>query len=259
MMSRLITGGYSQEHMYNYKIVIQYDGARYNGWQRQGNTKNTIQEKIEEVIHGLTGMTAEVISSGRTDAGVHALAQTANFKSEEKLACPGFICDLNRYLPKDIRILSMEEADIRFHARLNAKKKTYVYRIDNTLYGSVFDRKYSMRFNERLDINKMRAASAYYVGEHDFKSFCTKKSMKKSTVRTIYSVDIEENNGIIEIVYCGNGFLYNMVRILTGTLMEVGRGNIDPDSIPAIIESGDRKNAGFTAQPEGLFLKSVEY
>lgn len=245
--------------MYNYRIVTEYEGTRYNGWQRQGNTSDTIQEKIEDVLSKLIGHDIEVTASGRTDAGVHAIGQTANFKTESKLSCVDFLGEANRYLPKDIRIISMEEADIRFHARLNAKRKTYVYRIDNTPYGSVFNRKYAMRFGEELDVDKMRRAAQYYVGQHDFKSFCTKQNMKKSTVRTIYSVNIQDRDGIIEISYCGNGFLYNMVRILTGTLMEVGRGNITPDEIPEIIEAKDRKRAGFTAQPEGLFLKSVEY
>ncbi len=245
--------------MFNYKLIIQYDGTRYDGWQRQGNTSNTIQEKIEDIISRLIDEEIELFASGRTDAGVHALGQVANFKTEKELKYAEFLGDVNKYLPKDIRIIHMGNMNLRFHSRLNAKKKTYVYRIDNSLYGNLFDRKYAMRFAEKLDIDKMKKAASYYVGEHDFKSFCTKKKMKKTTIRTIYSVDIRENDGIIEITYCGNGFLYNMVRILTGTLMEVGRGNIEPDSIPSIIEAKDRGSAGFTAQPEGLFLKNVEY
>lgn len=245
--------------MENYKMIIQYEGTKYDGWQRQGNTSNTIQEKIEEVISKLLDEEIELSASGRTDAGVHALGQVANFKTEKDLDTDSMLIQINRYLPKDIRVLEMEKADLRFHSRLNAKRKIYVYRIDNTPYGSVFDRKYAMRFNEKLDVKAMTEAASYLVGEHDFKSFCTKKNMKKSTVRIIYSVDISQNNGIIEISYCGNGFLYNMVRILTGTLMEAGRGRIKPTDIPHIIEAKDRGRAGFTAQPEGLFLKSVEY
>lgn len=245
--------------MYNYKLLIQYDGTRYDGWQKQGNTENTIQQKLEDVISKLLGTETEVFASGRTDAGVHALGQVANFRVSQLLNESDMLLLINKYLPKDIRVLRIEKADARFHARLNAKRKTYVYRIDNTTYGSVFDRKYAMRFAERLDVCRMKEAAEYYVGEHDFKSFCTKRNMKKTTVRTIYSVDISECNGIIEIYYTGNGFLYNMVRILTGTLMEVGRGNIKPDEIPGIIEAKDRGYAGFTAQPEGLFLKTVEY
>lgn len=240
-------------------MILEYDGARYDGWQRQGNTPDTIQQKIEDVIVRITGEEIGVSASGRTDAGVHALGQVANFKTEEAFDVEELLNQINQYLPKDIRVLSINEVDERFHSRLNARKKTYLYRIDNTPYGSVFEHKYAMRFNERLDIRKMREAADYYVGEHDFKSFCTKKNMKKSTVRTIYNVDITENNGIIEITYCGNGFLYNMVRILTGTLMEVGRGTIRASDIPVIIAAKDRKEAGFTAQPEGLFLKNVEY
>ncbi len=245
--------------MENYKMTIQYEGTKYDGWQRQGNTSNTIQEKIEEVISKLLDEEIELSASGRTDAGVHALGQVANFKTEKDLDTDSMLMQINRYLPKDIRVLELKKADLRFHSRLNAKRKTYVYRIDNTPYGSVFDRKYAMRFNEKLDVKAMTEAASYLVGEHDFKSFCTKKNMKKSTVRIIYSVDISQNNGIIEISFCGNGFLYNMVRILTGTLMEAGRGRIKPTDIPDIIEAKDRGKAGFTAQPEGLFLKSVEY
>ena len=245
--------------MQNLRMTIQYDGTKYDGWQRQGNTSNTIQEKIETVISRLTGEEIELNASGRTDAGVHALGQVANFKTECEIDAEYMLKEINKYLPKDIRILDLKKEDIRFHSRLNAKRKTYIYRIDNTDFGSVFDRRYAMRFNERLDVKAMEEAAAFYIGEHDFKSFCTKKSMKKSTVRCIYSVDITMNKGIIEIAYCGNGFLYNMVRILTGTLIEVGRGNIKPSDIADIIEARDRGRAGFTAEPEGLFLKSVEY
>lgn len=258
MMSSLIIGGYSS-NMQNLRMTIQYDGTKYDGWQRQGNTSNTIQEKIENVISQLTGEEIELNASGRTDSGVHALGQVANFRTEKELDTEYMLKQINRYLPKDIRILDLKKEDLRFHSRLGAKRKTYVYRIDNTDFGSVFDRKYAMRFNEKLDVKAMKEAAAFYIGEHDFKSFCTKKNMKKSTVRTIYSVDITCNNGIIEIVYCGNGFLYNMVRILTGTLMEVGRGRLKPADIMDIIEAKDRGRAGFTAEPEGLFLKSVEY
>lgn len=245
--------------MHNYRLLIQYEGTRYDGWQRQGNTHDTIQEKLEDVIEGVTGERIELTASGRTDAGVHALGQVANFKLDRELDIPLFLEAVNRYLPKDIRVESAEEADIRFHSRLSARRKTYIYRIDNTRYGRVFDRKYAMRFAQSLDVEMMRRAAGYIVGEHDFKSFCTKQNMKKSTVRTIYFIDISEQDGMLEITYCGNGFLYNMVRIMTGTLMEVGRGNISPDEIPGIIEAKSRRNAGFTAQPEGLFLKSVEY
>ncbi len=245
--------------MQNLRMTIQYDGTKYDGWQRQGNTENTIQEKIETVISRITGEEIELNGSGRTDAGVHALGQVANFKTDSEYDEEYMLKEINRYLPKDIRLLDLKKEDIRFHSRLNAKRKTYIYRIDNTDFGSVFDRRYAMRFNERLDVKAMKEAAAFYVGEHDFKSFCTKKSMKKSTIRRIYSVDITKNNGIIEIIYCGNGFLYNMVRILTGTLIDVGRGRLKPRDIADIIEARDRGRAGFTAEPEGLFLKSVEY
>jgi tRNA pseudouridine38-40 synthase len=245
--------------MNNYKMDIQYDGTRYNGWQKQGNTENTIQAKLEEVIFNLIGIKTEVIGSGRTDAGVHAKHQVCNFKVEEELDIKEFKNDLNKYLPKDIRINFVEKVDERFHSRLNAKEKVYAYYIDNSKVNNVFTRKYNMLFADRLDINKMKRAAEYLIGEHDFKSFCTKSGSKKPTIRTIKSIEITEMNGNICIKYQGNGFLYNMVRILTGTLMEVGRGDKTPESMKNIIEAKDRKEAGFTAAAQGLFLENVIY
>ena len=215
----------------NYKLVLQYDGTKLNGWQKQGNTDNTIQGKLEAILERMYGQYVEIHGSGRTDAGVHALGQVANFHAPEKFSPEEMKASLNEYLSKDIRVLKVEIADDRFHARLTAKAKTYEYRIDNGEVADVFQRKYVMREENPLDLDAMRAAAGYLVGTHDFKTFCANKKMKKSTVRTIYSIDIEEKNGIVSIKYRGNGFLYNMVRILTGTLIEVGRGMRKPEEM----------------------------
>lgn len=243
----------------NYKLLLQYDGTKRNGWQKQGNTDNTIQGKLEAVLEQMYGETIEVHGSGRTDAGVHALAQTANFHAPAVYSPEKIREELNEYLPKDIRVLQAEEAEGRFHARLSAVGKTYEYRIDNGTIADVFQRKYTMREEKPLDLDAMRAASVYLLGTHDFKSFCANKKMKKSTVRTITSVCIEEKDGIVTIRYTGNGFLYHMVRILTGTLIEVGRKKRAPEEIKDILDVMDRGAAGFTAPAQGLFLKEVAY
>lgn len=243
----------------NYKLVLQYDGTKLNGWQKQGNTDNTIQGKLEAILERMYGEYVEIHGSGRTDAGVHALGQVANFHAPAKFSVEEIQSVLNEYLSKDIRVLSVETVDERFHARLTAKCKTYEYRIDNGTVANVFQRKFTMREELPLDLEAMRKAAAYLIGPHDFKTFCANKKMKKSTVRTIYSVDIEEKDGIVSIRYTGNGFLYNMVRILTGTLIEAGRGKIAPEEMQSIMAAQDRGAAGFTAPAQGLFLVEVMY
>lgn len=247
--------------MPNYKLLIQYDGTKYNGWQRQNNTSNTIQEKLDTVISRLISEPIELSGSGRTDAGVHALAQTANFhtKSSINIKIDSLLADINHYLPDDIKVLNITLADNRFHARLNAVKKTYEYRIDNTLYGDIFSRRYLTRIEEPLDLEQMKTASQYFIGTHDFKSFCSNKRSKKSTIRTIENIHITADGGIIIIRYTANGFLYNMVRIMSGTLIDVGLHKTDPFEIPSILESIQRTNAGPTAPPQGLFLVNVQY
>lgn len=245
----------------NIKIVLEYDGSRYDGWQKQGNTDNTIQGKIEAILKKWSGEEIEIHGSGRTDAGVHARGQVANFHIDEKV-CPdsetakGY---LNRYLPDDIRILSAEVMSERFHSRLLATRKTYSYSIDTAPKKNVFERKYVWGLGENLDVVSMRKAAEYVLGEHDFKSFCSNKKMKKSTVRKIESIHIEETGTKVVISYTGNGFLYNMVRILTGTLVEVGMGKRKPEEMKAILAAVNREAAGMTAPPEGLSLVMVEY
>lgn len=242
----------------NCKIVIQYDGTRYDGWQKQGNTDNTIQGKLEAILEKMTGEPIEIHGAGRTDAGVHAKGQTANFHLKKPMDLQQVRSYLNRYLPEDIEVTEICEMDGRFHSRLTASQKVYVYRIGQG-GKSVFERKYRYFVEEKLDLETMRQAAAYCVGSHDFKSFCANKHMKKSTVRTVTSIAIEEKEGDIYLTFTGNGFLYNMVRILTGTLIEVGKGLRAPEEMKTILEGKDRALAGRTAPAQGLTLLQVRY
>ncbi len=245
--------------MRNIKMVVEYDGSRYLGWQRQPNTERTIQGKLESVIQQMVGADVDVIGSGRTDAGVHAHGQVANFHGQTDMSAEQIHQYLNQYLPQDIAVLVVEEAPERFHARYNAKAKKYVYRIWNHWIPSAFERKYSLHLPEPLDVPAMEEASRLLVGTHDFLPFSSLRRSKKSTVRTISSVDFEQTGSMLEISIIGNGFLYNMVRILTGTLIEVGQGKQSPDCIPGIFGSGKRQEAGYTVPPHGLFLAEVYY
>lgn len=244
--------------MKNYKVVLQYDGSRYDGWQKQGNTGNTIQGKLEAVLEKLAGKPVEVHGSGRTDAGVHALAQTANFHMEGERS-PREVKDyLNQYLPEDIAVIHAQDVPERFHSRLNVVSKTYVYRIETGDKKPVFERKYLYGLGQRMDLEKMREAAEYLIGEHDFQSFCAGKK-KKSTVRRIDKIEISREGSQVTLMFKGNGFLYNMVRIMTGTLIEVGLGKRTTESVKEALEAKDRLKAGYTAPAEGLFLKTVEY
>lgn len=248
--------------MANFCLELQYDGARYNGWQRQGNTPDTIQEKLENILFHLYGEPVELNGSGRTDAGVHALRQIANYRVPRMLSrysCQEILNYFNRYLPQDIRVHSVFRAPERFHARLNAEGKRYEYRIDCGNIANVFERKYLYRVEEPLNLAKMQEAAALLTGTHDFKSFCANRHMKKSTVRTIYDISFEEKDGILTIGYHGDGFLYHMVRILTGTILEVGLGDRLLSQITAALEGRDRALAGFTAPAQALFLTDVYY
>lgn len=244
--------------MRNIAIKLEYDGTRYNGWQVQGNTERTLQGKLEELLKKLFGRYIEIHASGRTDAGVHAKGQVANFKVETGLSAEEIMDEMNKYLPSDVAVSSAWEADLKFHSRLSAKSKIYEYRI---LLGKpdVFKRRYSYFHPERLDIDAMKKAAEYFIGSHDFKAFCDNKRMKKSSVREIYSLEIREEGGEAVISVRGSGFLYHMVRLISGTLIEVGEGRRKPESIKAVIESMDRAEAGFLAPPEGLFLMEVFY
>ena len=246
--------------MQNFKIIVHYDGTKYNGWQIQRNGGVTIQGKISDVLSQMAGRQVDVVGSGRTDAGVHSLGQTANFLVPDNFSAPYILDYLNRYLPEDIAVVQIDKVDEKFHARFNCKSKTYRYRINNSLIPNVFERKFVYQYTDAsIDEERMRKAAAYLIGEHDFKSFCGNAHIKKSTVRTITEISVNRNGNEIYIDYTGDGFLQNMVRILTGTLIEVGIGKIKPESIPQIIESKYRAAAGFTAPPHGLVLLCVEY
>ncbi len=245
--------------MRNIKITIAYDGSRYNGWQRQETTDNTIQGKLEQLLSRMTGEEVEIQGSGRTDAGVHALGQVFHFHTDSLMTTEDMMDYMQEYLPHDIAVLDVKNASERFHSRLNVRRKTYCYHIWNSKIPNVFERRYSFQVKEPLDVDKMKTAAEYLIGTHDFKSFCANKRMKKSTVRMIESVEFVKDGHMLMIRYCGNGFLYNMVRILTGTLIEVGRGERNPDEMKMIIDGQNRELAGFTAPPQGLFMEGVEY
>ena len=245
--------------MYNYKLTIQYDGTRYRGWQVQGNTDQTIQGKLEGVLSRLTGQPVEVHGSGRTDAGVHALGQVANVKLPRPIEPSELLGELNRYLPADIGVIAAEPAPERFHARLNARSKTYRYRIWNSAIPNVLERSYLYALPEPLDVAAMERAAADLVGTHDFRSFCGLKRFKKSTVRTITDIAITQNGAEVRLEFTGNGFLMRMVRILAGTLVEVGLGQRDADTMPAVLAAQDRAAAGPALPAQGLALVRVEY
>ena len=245
--------------MRNFRIVIQYEGTRYQGWQRQGTTQNTLQGKFEALLSKIAGTPVEIQASGRTDAGVHALGQTANFHMNTELSCEELLDKLNQYLPEDIVVLEVSEVPLRFHSRLNAVKKTYCYRIFLGEKPDVFRRKYVTPLAENLNINKMKAAAEVLLGTHDFTSFCGNRHFKKSAVRTIYEIRIEEKKDELDISFTGNGFLQNMVRILTGTLLEVGMGKREVCEMKEILEVRNRSLAGPMAAAKGLVLINVEY
>lgn len=244
--------------MKNYKIVIQYDGTKYHGWQRQGNTKNTIQAKFTNVLFRMCGREVELFASGRTDAGVHAKGQVANFKCEVDMTCDEIKDYLNQYLPEDIVVNSVEEAEDCFHSRLHAVSKTYVYQIA-TKKPDVFIRKYVFATDKKLDVEKMRLAANKLIGRHDFKGFSSVGRTKKSTVRTMNRIVIREESGIVKIQLNANGFLYHMVRIIAGTLMAVGTGDCDETVIDEILKGRKREKAGATLPACGLTLLEVFY
>ena len=245
--------------MRNIKLTIEYDGKDFNGWQKQPNKLN-IQGNIEEAIKQITGEEVNLNASGRTDAGVHAIAQVANFKTNSNLPVEKFPIAINSKLKQTIRITGAEEVEERFHSRLNCKKKTYRYVINNSEYASAIYRNLETHISQKLDINKMKEAIKFFEGEHDFKGFKASGTSSKSSVRTIYKAEIKEMpNNRIYIELTGNGFLYNMVRIIAGTLVDVGQEKIEPCEIPNIIQKGKRDLAGKTLPPNGLFLVKVEY
>ncbi len=244
--------------MKNVKLTIQYDGTGFSGWQKQPNGR-TVQEEIEKSLSTLLKKEVKINGSGRTDAGVHALGQVANFREDFTIPIERIPRALNGILPEDISILSAEDMDMDFHARYSTKGKKYVYKIYNSKIRNPILRNYSYWVSENLDVDKINKAAQFFIGTYDFRSFMASGSSIKDTVRTIYSVDVSIDKNMIIIETSGNGFLYNMVRIMTGTLVEVGKGKINPTHIPRIIKEGKREGAGHTAPPQGLYLAKVNY
>jgi len=244
--------------MRNIKLIIEYDGKDYKGWQKQP-TKLNIQGEIEKAIETVTGKQTELIGSGRTDAGVNALAQVANFKTNSKIETNKIPYALNSQLKKSIRIKSAEEVDENFHSRYGCKRKTYQYVINNTEQGTAIYRNIQYHFPIYLNEDKMNEAVKYLIGQHDFKSFKASGTSNKNSVRTIYDARVWRDGDLIKIQLTGNGFLYNMIRIISGTLVDVGIGKIQPAQVKEIMNSKDRANAGKTLPACGLCLISVEY
>lgn len=245
--------------MPNYKLTLCYDGTRYRGWQRQGNTPNTIQEKVESALSRILAQPVETAASGRTDAGVHARAQVVSFRARTDRTPEEILAELRAALPADIGAVSLSEAAPRFHARLNAKGKTYVYRVWNSELPDVFERRYRVPEPRALDLDAMRKAASALCGEHDFTSFCSDKRMKKSPVRRVDLINVERLGNEVRLTFTGSGFLWNMVRILAGTLLEVGLGERAADSMQTILDARDRTAAGKTAPAQGLILWEVFY
>ena len=244
--------------MRNLRLDICYDGTRYRGWQRLGNSDNTIQGKLEQTLSKLLGEPIEVSGSGRTDAGTHAIGQVVSFHTESRMPADEILVQLKKYLPEDIGVYSCKDASPRFHARLNAKEKTYRYRLWNSDAPCVFDRKYVYIYTEYLDINRMQEAAELYIGTHDFSAFCGNGKMKKSTVRAIKSFKVEKVGNEIHFTVTGNGFLQHMVRIMVGTLLEIGTEKRDKTSITELF-GGKRAEAGPAVPASGLCLMEVTY
>ena len=244
--------------MRNIKLTIEYDGKPYNGWQKQPNKPN-IQGEIERAIYNITKEEVDLIGSGRTDAGVHALGQVANFKTNSNIPIEKLALAINSQLKNSIIIKKAEEVDERFHSRYNAKHKTYRYIINNSPFGTAIYRNLEYCFPIKLDVAKMQEAAKYFEGEHDFKAFKSSGTSAKNSVRTIYNASVKQEGEKIIIELTGNGFLYNMVRIISGTLLDVGLQKIKPEEIKNIIEEKDRQKAGKTLPAHGLYLVEVKY
>lgn len=253
--------------MQNIKMIIMYDGSAYAGWQRLSNAENenkSIQYILEKTLETILNESVKLIGSGRTDAGVHAYHQVANFHTANKIEAHEIKAKLNQLLPEDIKIVDTELAHKDFHSRYDATSKTYEYYIDMRERASVFGRKYALSLERSLNIDAMQEAAIYLVGTHDFKAFCTERKNQNSTIRTIYELSIVKENRFpgteeIKISITGEGFLYNMVRILVGTLIEIGLKEREPISVKEIFDKGLRMNAGVTVSPQGLFLANVQY
>ena len=245
--------------MPNFRLDLCYDGSRYRGWQRLGDSDNTIQGKLEQVLGRMVGTPVEVIGSGRTDAGVHALGQVANFHAGTAMAPQEILAYLRRYLPEDIGVKEVMAVPERFHSRYNALEKVYRYRIFHSDAPCVFERKYVYPYPAALDLGKMEEAAAHLLGTHDFLAFSSLKRSKKSTVRTLREIRLVEVGQELQLTFTGDGFLYHMVRILVGTLLAAGEGTMAPSEIDEIFQTGRRAMAGVTVPAKGLCLMEVQY
>lgn len=245
--------------MRNIRLLLQYEGTRYQGWQRQTSSENTIQGKLERLLTRMCGEPIEIQASGRTDAGVHAVGQVANFHTSSEMSVQEMLGYMNQYLPEDIAVISVSEAAPRFHSRLNATGKCYCYRVINSEIPDVFWRRYALEVPEALDVEAMRLAAGHLLGEHDFKAFTSAKKGKKSTVRRIDKIAIEQEEDLLTFTFEGNGFLHHMVRILMGTLLEVGMGKRTSESMTELLEAKSREQAGYLVPAKGLMLMKVYY
>lgn len=244
--------------MRNIRLDICYEGTRYRGWQRLSNSDNTIQGKLETALSRILNEEIEVSASGRTDAGTHARLQTVSFHSASSMPCEEILHQLRRYLPEDIGVYSCRNVSPRFHARLNVKEKTYCYRLWNSDEPCVFDRRFVFIDSRNVDLAKMQKAATLFLGQHDFSAFCANTKMKKSTVRYISEFRVERIGNEVQFTVTGNGFLHHMVRIMVGTLLEIGRGEREADSIVALF-GAPRSEAGELIPACGLCLMEVIY
>ncbi|NGX35830.1 MAG: tRNA pseudouridine synthase A [Candidatus Anoxychlamydiales bacterium] len=246
---------------YKYKMTIAYDGTNYHGWQIQKN-KITIQDLIQNEISKILNSKTQITGSGRTDAKVHARGQVAHFIVDQKIPIQRFKHSLNSLLPKDIRVIKIEEVDLSFHARFSAKSKVYSYHISHDPTPNPFSRFYAYQIKKKLDINLLKKACSLFIGKHDFTSFANKQlegSAKKNPIRTIQRIAVIEQKNKIIIEFEGDGFLYKMVRNIVGTLLDVESKKLPIDMIEKIIKAKDRTLASKPAEPQGLFLDRVEY
>ena len=245
--------------MPNFRMTLSYDGTRYNGWQRQGNTPDSVQWRLVTALSALLGQPVEVAGSGRTDAGVHARMQTASFRAKTDLPAPELLRRLRAQLPGDIGVLTLTEAGPRFNARLSCRGKMYDSSDRNSETPNVFERRYVYALPQPLDTAAMQRAAALLCGRHDYTSFCANRHMKKSAVRTVDAITVERLGDEVRLTFSGEGFLYHMVRILTGTLLEVGLGQRDADTMADILAARDRAAAGPTAPDRGRILWETRY
>ncbi|WP_303862706.1 tRNA pseudouridine(38-40) synthase TruA [Alkalibaculum bacchi] len=245
--------------MRNIKLKIAYDGSRYYGWQRLKDNDQTIQGKLESVISEMVQSHIEIIGSGRTDAGVHATGQITNFHTDSKMTIEEMHHYINRYLPQDIVVKEMVQASERFHSRYHVKSKKYTYYVWNHFTHSPFHRKYSYHLPEELDVPLMKEAAEKFIGTHDFIGFSSLKKTKKSTIRTIDELSISSQDYLMGFSFVGDGFLYNMIRIIMGSLVEIGLHEKELSHIDKVLEKNVRSKAGITMPPQGLFLEEVYY